>query len=89
MYDFLSFEKFITPSIIRIVYIIGLVLIVLGTLIKIFAAYTGFISGLIVPIILMFLFGLLWRVYCEIVLVFFDMRDKLAAIASRQPPIVS
>jgi len=32
----------------------------------------------------MFVFGVLWRVYCEIVLVFFDMRDKLAEIAKRQ-----
>jgi len=85
MHDFLSFDRFITPSIIHIIYLIGLILIVLGTLLKIFTAYTGFVSGLIVPLVLMFVFGLLLRVYCEILLVFFDMRDKLETIAKRQP----
>lgn len=86
MYDFLSFDNFITPRIIRVVFVIGLVLIVLGTLIEIIVgvAYSGFLRGFIVPIVLMFVFAVLWRVYCEIVLVFFDMRDRLAEIAKRQ-----
>lgn len=86
MHEFLSFDNFITPKIIRIIYVIGLVLIVLSTLIGIIigVAASGFFRGFIVPIILMFVFGVLWRIYCEIVLVFFDMRDRLAEIANRQ-----
>jgi hypothetical protein len=36
-----------------------------------------------VPLIGAFIVALLWRIYCEVILVFFDMRDKLAEIAAR------
>jgi hypothetical protein len=36
-----------------------------------------------VPIIIACIAALLWRIYCEIILVFFDMRDKLAEIAAK------
>lgn len=82
---FLSFETFITPKIIRVVFILGLAIIVLGTLISITVSlpYVGVIRGLLLPLLLMCGFGLLWRIYCEIMLVFFDMRDKLEEIANR------
>ena len=44
------------------------------------------LSGVIVPLIAMCALALLWRIYCELLLVFFDMRDKLATIASRTTP---
>ena len=41
------------------------------------------IEGVILPLIAAALGALVLRIYCELVLVFFDMRDKLADIAKR------
>ena len=41
------------------------------------------ITGVILPLIGACIVGLLWRIYCELILVFFDMRDKLADLAAR------
>lgn len=80
-----SFDTFITPKIIHVVFAIGLLLIALVTLIEVIIGlvHLQIITGVILPIIGMLVAGLLWRIYCEIILVFFDMRDKLSDIASR------
>jgi Domain of unknown function (DUF4282) len=86
MSDFLSFDTFITPKIIRIVFVLGLLLIALGTLFRVLSGLweLSIITGVILPLIGACIVGLLWRIYCELILVFFDMRDKLADLASRQ-----
>ena len=85
MSDFLSFDTFITPKIIRIVFVLGLLLIALGALIRVLYGIwqLSLFTGVILPLIGACIFGLLWRIYCELILVFFDMRDKLADLASR------
>jgi hypothetical protein len=82
MSDFLSFDTFITPKIIRIVFALGLLLIALATLIRVLWELS-LITGVILPLIGACIVGLLWRIYCELILVFFDMRDKLADLAAR------
>ncbi|MBW4091740.1 MAG: DUF4282 domain-containing protein [Proteobacteria bacterium] len=85
MPDFLSFETFITPKIIRIVFVIGLLLIAIGVLVRVVVGlvHLQLIGGVILPLIGGAAGALLLRVYCELVLVFFDMRDKLADIAHK------
>jgi len=85
MSDFLSFDTFITPKIIRVVFALGLLLIALGTLVRVlFGIWSlSIFSGVILPLIAMCALALLWRIYCELILVFFDMRDKLKEIAER------
>jgi hypothetical protein len=85
MSNFLSFDTFITPSIIRIVFGLGLLLIALAALFRVLYGIWEFniISGVILPLIGACIAALLWRIYCELILVFFDMRDKLADLASR------
>jgi Domain of unknown function (DUF4282) len=85
MSDFLSFDTFITPRIIRVVFAIGLLLIALGTLTRVIWGIwqLSLFTGVILPLIGACVAGLLWRIYCELILVFFDMRDKLADLASR------
>ena len=80
-----SFETFITPKIIRVVFALGLLLIALATLVTVIIGLwtLSIFSGVIVPLIGACVAALLWRIYCEIILVFFDMRDKLADIAAR------
>jgi hypothetical protein len=83
--DFLSFDHFITPRIIRVVFALGLLLIALVTLVTVIIGIwnLAIIGGVIVPLIGACIAALLWRIYCEIILVFFDMRDKLAEIATK------
>ena len=88
MFDFLSFDRFVTPSIIHAVFVLGLLVIAVGTLIRVLWGIWTFniFSGVILPLIAMCAMALLWRIYCELILVFFDMRDKLATIAGRTTP---
>ena len=85
MSDFLSFDNFITPKIIRIVFALGLLLIALVTLFRVLWGIwqLSIFYGVILPLIGACVVTLLWRIYCELLLVFFDMRDTLAEIAAR------
>ena len=85
MSDFLSFDTFITPKIIRSVFVLGLLLVAIGTLIRVLWGIweLSIFSGVILPLVGACVVALLWRIYCELILVFFDMRDKLAEIAAR------
>ena len=85
MSDFLSFDTFITPKIIHIVFVLGLLLVAIGTLIRVLWGIweLSIFSGVILPLIGACVVALLWRIYCELILVFFDMRDKLADLAAR------
>jgi Domain of unknown function (DUF4282) len=85
MSEFLSFDTFITPRIIRIMFVIGLLLIALTTLMRVLWGIwnLSLFAGVILPLLGACVVTLLWRIYCELLLVFFDMRDKLAEIAAR------
>ncbi len=77
--EFLSFRYLITPTIITIVYVIGAVLITLGSLAAMAAGGGGLLSGL-----LLLIFGnLYWRVLLEFVVVLFRMNDSLGSIERR------
>lgn len=78
--DFFSFEKLITPTVIKIVYWIGLVAIVLGGLFSFFQMIS--IDGLTALLTLVgMLIGLLfWRVLCEGIIVGFNMLARLTEI---------
>ena len=86
MSEFLSFDTFIAPRIIRIVFVLGLLLLAIGTLICVLIGIwrLSIFHGIILPLIGACVAALLWRIYCELILVFFDMRDKLTEIASKR-----
>lgn len=88
MPSFLTFDRFITPTIIHVVFVLGLVIIVIETVVRVVYGISGenIVYGVIMPLIAMCVVALLWRIYCEVILVFFDMRDKLATIAGRTTP---
>ncbi len=67
MSDFLSFDTFITPKIIRIVFVLGLLLIALGALIRVVIGIwsLSILSGVILPLIGACVVALLWRIYCR------------------------
>jgi hypothetical protein len=85
MSDFLSFDTFITPRIIRVIFVLGLLLLAVGTLIRVLLGIWDLriLGGVILPLVEAGIVTLLWRIYCELILVFFDMRDKLAALGTQ------
>jgi hypothetical protein len=77
MNDYLTFRKMITPVVIQVVFWLGALAFVIGGIGTMFAGpYGGFWKGLIVLV-----FGtLFWRIWCELVIVFFSMNDSLKQI---------
>ncbi len=88
-----SFDKLIAPTVLKIVYWIGLVGIVVWFLVAIVAAF-GLMSysvgsglGSILLAFVGLVFGtLLWRVMIEIYTVIFGIHERLGDIRDRLPP---
>ena len=77
MASFLSFDIMITPMIMKIIYIVGSVVIVLASLVAMFTGgIAGFFGGLIGGAIALVFF----RVWCEILILFFKMRGDIQQI---------
>ena len=74
MNEYLTFDKFITPVIIQILFWLGLAAIIIMSLLAI-------VNGLGLQGLLTLLIGpILWRVYMEIILVMFKIREELYLI---------
>ena len=82
MDEFLSFRKMITPLFIQLIFWVGIVGIVINALITFrYSVITGLLFLIIGPLI--------WRIYCELVILFFRMYEELTAIRhvlGGQPP---
>lgn len=83
MGSFFSFDRMITPTIIKILFWVGIGFAVLSGIIQIVTGasspYGG--GGMVLTGLLTMLFGpLLVRVYCEILIIFFKMDDSLKKI---------
>jgi hypothetical protein len=87
MWDFLSFDTFITPKIIRIVFALGLLLIAIATLIRVVLGLwqLSLLTGVILPLIGACVVVLLWRIYCELILVFFETAHLIVSPTRRGP----
>ena len=81
--DFWSFRKMITPVVIQALFILGLVLVVIGSLMTMFrGGFAGFIAGLFALVIGV----IMWRVYCELLILLFRIYEELKAIREGRPP---
>jgi len=74
MNDYLTFDKFITPVIIQILFWLGLATVVILGLLAIVNG--GAVQGLF----LILLGPIIWRVYMELLLVMFKIREELYLI---------
>ena len=83
--DFTSFEKLISPTLIKILYWVGIVVIVLGGLRALFTAFSagGGVLGALLAIVGTIAFLIGWRVACEIYIVVFGIYDRLGEIRDR------
>lgn len=78
----ISFEEMITPRIIQVVYVLGAVLITLGGLTSIMRS---FLMGLIVIL----LGNIGWRIYCELIILLFKVKEDLNVIKEEQKSVNS
>ena len=76
--DFFSFDRMITPAIIKVLFWIGLAFSVLGGLGFLVAASGG---AKVLGLIYLIVGPLFVRVYCELLIVIFKMTDTLGVIA--------
>jgi hypothetical protein len=80
MSAFLSFDRLITPSVIKVIYWIGIVVILIGGVVGAIAglqesalAPLGAIIGVIVGLFVL-------RVYCELIMLWFKIHEELVGI---------
>ena len=88
--DFLSFRRMVTPIVIQVFFWLGVAAILLFAAIIFIAALTGpggrhagapeVIGGLCAMVFLVPLSLLLWRVYCEVLMLLFRMNETLVDI---------
>ena len=82
--DFISFRKMITLQVIQIVYIIVAILITLVGLITLFNGNFSYVlpGGALMGFILIVFGNLLWRIWCELIIVLFRINSTLSNIDS-------
>jgi hypothetical protein len=86
LFDF-TFTHFVTPSLIKILYILSLIVIGLGFLVIVIAGFTqGFLNGLLGLIfggIGAVIYVILARLWLEIVIVLFRIEENTERIANK------
>ncbi|GAA0589953.1 DUF4282 domain-containing protein [Paenochrobactrum glaciei] len=86
--DMTSFDKFLTPTLIKVVYWIGNAGIALISLMMILSAFSYMGRGVVQVLgaIVFFVVGLIfWRVMCEGIMLSFRIYDRLTEIRDRLP----
>jgi len=83
---FLKFDKMITPSIIQVIFYIGLALGLLVGLINVFAGITSNYGGgiqVLFGLIIMVVAPLFIRLWCELTIVIFKIHEALEVIKNK------
>lgn len=78
--EFLSFKKIITPVIIKIVYLLGVLGIVIYSLYTMFrpsGSFLGFLINFAVGILMLIFANISWRITCELIMVIFNILGEL------------
>ena len=88
--DFLNFKMFITTTFMKIIYIIGALIITLGSLVLMVGfsipSYYGLsigAGGVIAGLAVLIFGNLGWRLLCEAIIVVFSIHDRLVSIDSK------
>ena len=90
---YFSFRKFISPTLIKIIYVLGAIFITIGGIVAMASPAAQITTGYAAPVVqssqglnivlglfAIFFGNLMWRVICESWIVLFNMRDLLASI---------
>lgn len=76
MQDYLSFRKMITPAFIQIIFWIGVAGIIIGGLVAMDQSIIGGLLAMLVGL-------LVWRIYCELMLILFKIHERLVEISDK------
>ena len=84
----LSFKRFITLSVIKVLYILGLLLLAIGWLIMVIMGFTaggilGGLGALIVGTILIFIEAIFLRVWLELICVIFRIGENTSKLVEQ------
>ena len=79
---FIKFDKMITPTIIKIVFWIGVALSLIGAIASIVQgmSYYGHPSQILLGLVMIVLGPLLVRIYCELLIIMFKMYETLIEV---------
>ena len=82
---YFSFQKMISPTLIKVVYVIGMVGIIVAAIYMVFAGTketddTAKLVKVLSAILLATVGNLLWRLVCEQVILLFSIHERLASI---------
>lgn len=83
---FLSFDKMITPAIIKIIFYIGLVISVLGSIGMIIYGMNAYYGGgvqVLIGILSLIFSPIIVRVYCELLIIIFKIHESLVEIKNK------
>jgi membrane protein DedA with SNARE-associated domain len=88
--SFMNFDKFVAPTLIKIVYWVGIVGIIGAVLFQISGAFQSLqydaaaaLGGVIIALIGGVVGLLVWRVACEVWIVIFSINDRLGQLVDR------
>jgi len=82
--DFFQFHKFLAPLLIKVMYWLGLSMIVILTLTALTAlgrTDNSSVGGVLICLVVGAILLLFWRVWCEFLIVVFTMNDRLGIIS--------
>ncbi|GEM_PF-2420177 len=82
---FFSFRKMITPSLIKILYVLGMFAIIIsGIVFLLLKAQDGpIIMALILPLFGIIILNIIWRIICESVILAFGIHELLVSIEKK------
>lgn len=86
MSDLITFDRMVTPILIKMIYWIGIACIALAGLVGLFGSFSAYgpgLKGAVVALIGAAVGMLLWRVWCELMIVMFNIYDVLKDIRNR------
>ncbi|MDT6940232.1 DUF4282 domain-containing protein [Brucella pseudogrignonensis] len=87
MKNLFHFDNLMTPSIVKFIYWLGLLILMLAALIALMMTHTpyGDVLTILGVIFAWLLSCLLWRVVCEIIILQFNIFSRLTEIRDRLP----
>ena len=89
--DFMNFKMFISTTFIKIIYVLGVIVITLGSLLlmagfSLGSAYYGLpfgAGGILVGLAVLIFGNLGWRLLCEAIIVVFSIHERLISIDNK------
>jgi len=91
MSEYISFKRFITPTFIMVIYILGALVATIGSILLMVSGIGGTVIAVILGIIMLIFGNLAWRILCEYWVVQFRIYEEIVALnrhmggASPQP----